>query len=113
MKNTEKWLPITQKKAQSELTFIRQQIRTIDAFYSINHLPGLIELRRPLSDEIRAIRYYLKSERYKAILRKDLPVTQYRPQGKPKDAAFSGLEIVATIEKLTTPTEQRELLLVG
>lgn len=109
MKQTEKWLPIAQKKAQSELTFLRLQVRAINAFQSINHLPELNEQRRELSSQIRSMRYWLKNERYTAILRGDLSEKEYRPS---PPTITKAAEIIP-FEPISTETKQRELLLVG
>jgi hypothetical protein len=109
MKKTEKWLPIAEKKAQSELTFLRQQIRALDAFYSVNRLPEINQLRRNISGEIRMVRSSLRDERYKAVLRGDLSPEKYRPSPTQKPASAE----VIPFEPTNTDAEQRELLLVS
>lgn len=105
MKQTEKWLPIAQKKAQSELTEARSLIRTIDRFRVFDKDEDLLDERRRLSTKIRDIRFYLKVERFKAIQRGDLSVTEYRPKPQKKEIPEEFLVI--------SPAEQRELLLVS
>lgn len=109
MKQTEKWLPIAEKKAQSELTFLRQQIRALDAFYSVNRLPEINQLRRNISGEIRMVRRSLRAERYKAVLRGDLSPEKYRPSPTQKLASAK----VIPFESANIDAEQRELLLVS
>lgn len=109
MKETKSWLRIAEKKAQSELTFLRQQIRSLDAFYSVNRLPEINQLRRNISGEIRMVRRSLRDERYKAVLRGDLSPEKYRPSPTQKPASAE----VIPFEPTNTDAEQRELLLVS
>lgn len=108
MKQTEKWLPIAQKKAQSELTEARDLIRTIDRFRVFDKDEGLLNERRRLSKKIRDIRFYLKVERFKAIQRGDLPEIEYRP--KPRIKEFTPELLV--VDSFNS-SEKRELLLVS
>jgi hypothetical protein len=108
MKETKSWLRIAEKKAQSELTFLRQQIRAIDTFYSVNRLPEINQWRRNLSSEIKRARRSLRDERYKAVLRGDLSPEKYRPSPPRKNEPSE----IITLEPVTA-TEQRELLLVS
>ncbi len=109
MKQTEKWLPIAEKKAQSELTFLRQQIRALDAFQSINHLSEITQQRRIISAAIKIARREFRNEKYKAVLRGDLSPEKYRPSPTQKPASAE----VIPFEPTNTDTEQRELLLVS
>lgn len=79
MKETKNWLKIAEKKAQFDLTFLRQQIRALDAFQLINHLPEITQQRRLVSTEIKSVRNELREQRSKAELRRALPAEKYRP----------------------------------
>ncbi len=108
MKETKSWLRIAEKKAQSELTFLRQQIRALDAFQSINHLSEITQQRRIISAAIKIARREFRNEKYKAVLRGDLSPEKYRPSPPRKNEPSE----IITLEPVTT-TEQRELLLVS
>jgi hypothetical protein len=112
MKQTEKWLPIAQKKAQSELTEARCLIRTIDRFRVFDKDEDLLNERRRLSTKIRDIRFYLKVERFKAIQRGDLSATEYRPNPRKKEP-FLSVVIPEPLPEITSPILQRILLMVG
>ena len=108
MKETKNWLKIAEKKAQFDLTFLRQQIRALDAFQLINHLPEITQQRRLVSTEIKSVRKELREQRFKAVLRRDLPAEKYRPSPSQKtDSA----EVISF--KTTTAADHRELLLVS
>lgn len=110
MKQTEKWLPIAQKKAQLELTFLRQQIKALESFQSINHLPEITQQRRLISSDIKLTRRLLREERYKAVLlRGDLPAEMYRPSPPKKPDVAD----IIPFDLQTTESQQRQLLLVS
>jgi hypothetical protein len=109
MKETKNWLPTAQKKAQTELTFLRKQVRGIDLLSQPDRSPDIIQQRREISTEIKMLRKNLRAEKFKAVLRGDLSPEMYRPSVTKK---MKSADIVL-FDIQTTDSEQRQLLLVS
>ena len=108
MKETKNWLKIAEEKTRQQITAARFGIRTIDMFRIFDKSSDLLEERRRLSAEIKEAKRFWREERYKAVLRGDLPKEKYRPAPKRP-------EIVNVIPLDTTKSdaEKRNLLLVS